>query len=208
MIIYGTGSKKIGIQKIQGAKCQNCGATEMYAQGVSRYIYLFWIPMFPYKKKFITICNHCKQVLEKKEMPQQLTDKLALEKHHFKTPFYLFSGSLLLVLFVLWGFYQSGEHNKKLMENVKNLQANDIIAFKVARKEYSFAEIDERRNDTLFIHYGNYTHNGYRPSESKMADLVVSETDFFDTEIYYFTQKQIDSLHAKGEIAEIYNLKK
>lgn len=204
MIIYGTNSKNLGSRKLQGAKCPNCEAVEIHAQAVSSYATVFWIPVFPYRKKYSTVCKNCTQVLKKKEMPQPLKDKLAMEKGHFKTPFYLFSGLIILALLIGLAFYLSSQHDKELEKNLANLQSKDIVVFKVASKEYSFAEIKNHSNDTIYMHYGNYTYDGYKPSESKIEKLKASETDFFDTETYYFTQKQLDSLYAKGEIAEIY----
>ncbi|QHI35922.1 hypothetical protein IMCC3317_12700 [Kordia antarctica] len=207
MIIYGTNSKNLGSRKLQGVKCPNCEATEIHAQAVSSYVTVFWIPIFPYRKKYSTVCKNCTQVLKKKEMPQSLKDKLAMEKGHFKTPFYLFSGLIILALLITLAFYLSGQHDKRLAENVGNLQSKDIVVFKVAHKEYSFAEIETHSNDTIYMRYGNYTYDGYKPSESKVEKLKASETDFFSTEIDFFTQKQLDSLYAKGEIAEIYKKK-
>lgn len=102
MIIYGTGSKNLGTKKLQGAKCQNCESTDMYVQAISRYVDIFWIPIFPFSKKMFSICNHCKQTLTKKEMSQQLKDKVELEKSSFSTPFYLFIGLAIIVTFIGW----------------------------------------------------------------------------------------------------------
>lgn len=208
MIIYGTSSKNLGSRKIQGAKCPNCEATEIHAQATSSYVTLFWIPIFPYRKKFNIECKSCMQVLEKKQMPQQLKDKLALEKGHFKTPFYLFSGLIIVALLIGIAFYLSGQHDKKLAENVRNLEPKDIIVFKEKSKEYSFMKVVEVRNDTIMINYGQYAYEGRKPSASTIAKERAGKTDFFNTELYFLVQKQIDSFHTTGDIVEIYKYDK
>lgn len=105
MIIYGTGSKNLGTKKLQGTKCSNCESTDMHVQAISRYASIFWIPIFPFSKKLFSICNHCKQTLTKKEMPQQLKDKVELEKSNFSTPFYLYIGLALILAFIGWFMY-------------------------------------------------------------------------------------------------------
>ncbi|WP_430412699.1 hypothetical protein [Kordia sp.] len=207
MIVYGTSSKDLGTRKIQGAKCPNCEASGIYVNAISRYATVFWIPVFPYTKKYFSVCKNCEQVLQKKEMPQQLKDKLEMEKHHFKTPFYLFSGLIIIVLFIGYAFYASGKHDEELTKNVNNLQAKDIIVFKVSSKEYTFAEVDEHSNDTIYMKYSNYSYEGRKPSENTFKKERESVDVFFDDSIYFFTQKGIDSLYTKGEIVEIYTNK-
>ncbi|WP_046757931.1 hypothetical protein [Kordia jejudonensis] len=205
MIVYGTGSKDIGTRKIQGAKCPNCESTEMCVNVTSNYAQVFWIPIFPMSKKFLSVCLHCDQVLEKKEMPQQLKDKIDMEKHHFKTPIYLFSGLAIIALLVVYAFYASGKHDEELAANVKNLEAKDVVVFKVSSKEYTFAEVNKKSNDTIYLNYSSYTYEGRKPSESKYKKEKATISDFYSyDDTYYFTQSEIDSLHQIEELVEIY----
>lgn len=205
-MVYGTGSKNLGTQKLQGAKCPSCEATQINAQAVSSYVHVFWIPVFPYRKKMTAACQSCLQVWEKKQMPPELKEKLALEKSNFKTPFYLFSGVILLGLLIAFAAYSLNEDQKALAENVKNLEANDIIVFKDKPKEYSFAKVSEVRNDTIIINLGQYTYEGdySAPSESEFNSKKATVTNFYTEETFSFLQSKIDSLHSTGDIVEIY----
>ncbi len=206
MIIYGTSSKDLGTRKLQGVKCPNCEATEIHAQAVSRYADVFWIPIFPYSKKFFTVCGNCNQVLEKKQMSQQMKDKLEMEKNHFKTPFYLFSGLIIIALLIGIGIYMSKSNDAAMAENVKHIEANDVIVFKEKSKEYSFAKVTEVRNDTIVIKYGQYVYEGgySAPSESEFNSKKATVTDFYAEDLSYFLQSEIDSLYGKGELVKIY----
>lgn len=206
MIIYGTSSKDLGTRKLQGAKCPNCEATEIHAQAVSRYADVFWIPIFPYSKKLFTVCGNCQQVLEKKQMPAQMKDKLEMEKHHFKTPFYLFSGLIIIALLIGFGVYSSNKHDADIAENVKHLATDNVIVFKEKSKEYSFAKVFEVRNDTIIVNYGQYVYEGgySAPSESEFNSKKATVTKFYAEDLSFYLQSEIDSLYAKGEIVEIY----
>lgn len=203
MIVYGTGSKDLGTRKIQGAKCPNCESNEIYVNAISRYADVFWIPIFPFSKKFFSVCQNCEQVLEKKEMPQQLKDKVDMEKHHFKTPFYLFSGLIIIALLIGYGIYASSQHDKEIEESVSNLQPKEVIMFKEG-SAYSFAKVEAHSNDTIYIKYSNYTLSGHEPSRAEFIEESNKDDDFFNNDIYYHTQQQIDSLYSSGDIIEIF----
>jgi hypothetical protein len=206
MIIYGTSSKDLGTRKIQGVRCTNCEANEIYVNAISRYADVFWIPVFPYAKKFFSVCKNCDQVLEKKEMPQQLKDKIEIEKHHFKTPFYLFSGLIIIALIIAYAFYASNQHDVDMANNVKNIEANDVIVFKEKSKEYSFAKVTEIRSDTIIVQYGQYVYEGgySAPSESEFNSKKATVNDFYEEDLSFFLQSEIDSLYGSGDLVEIY----
>lgn len=206
MVIYGTNSKDLGTKKIPGAKCPNCDANEIHVQAVSRYATLFWIPVFPYAKKLFSVCGNCEQVLEKKQMPQQLKDKIDMEKSNFKTPFYLYAGAIIIALLIGFGIYSSGQHDKELAENVKNLQSEQIIVFKEKSKEYSFAKVVEVKGDTIFANFAQYVYEGgySAPTISEFNSKKAGVTDFYSEELSYYLQSEIDSLHKEGLIVEIY----
>lgn len=203
MIVYGTNAKDLGTRKLQGAKSPNCESSDIYATAVVKYVHIFWIPIFPYSKKYFTTCEGTGQVLEEKEMPQQLKDKLNLEKHHFKTPFYLFSGLIIIALLIGYGIYASSQHDKEVKESVSNLQPKEVIMFKEG-SGYSFAKVEAHSNDTIYVKYSNYTLSGHEPSKSEFIEESAKGGDFFNDDIYYHTQQQIDSLYTNGDIIEIF----
>ena len=203
MIIYGTGSKDLGTRKLQGTRCPNCEANEVYIQAVSRYFDVFWIPIFPFSKKYFSICGNCQQVLKKKEMPQQIKDKLEIEKHHFKTPFYLFAGTGLIALLAIYITYNSMKQDEELLVNLQNLEPKDVIVFDNPEGDYSFAKVIEKSNDTIYMYYGNYTVDKI-PGESEVNEKRREFKDFFSEIQVYYTQKEMDSLHKIGAIEDIF----
>ncbi|MBC8754635.1 zinc-ribbon domain-containing protein [Kordia sp. YSTF-M3] len=206
MIIYGGSSKDLGTRKLQGAKCPNCEATDIHAHAVVNYGTLFFIPLFPTNKKYSSICGNCDQVLTKKQMPQQMKDKLALEKHHFKSPLYLYAGVVIIALLIGFGIYTSRNNDALMAENIKHLEANDVIVFKEKSKEYSFAKVHQVRNDTIIVNYGLYTYEGgySAPSESEFNSKKATVTDFYTEDLSFYLQSEIDSLYGNGDLVKIY----
>ncbi|WP_298423573.1 hypothetical protein [uncultured Kordia sp.] len=206
MIVYGTSSKDLGTRKLQGVKSPNCESSDIYATAVVKYAHIFWIPLFPYSKKYFTTCEGTGQVLEGKEMPQKLKDKLALEKHHFKTPFYLFSGLIIIALLIGYGFYASNQHDKEMAEHVTHIEANDIMVFRKGSKEYSFAKVTEVKNDSIFIKLGQYSYEGgySAPTKSEFNSKTDTVSDFYAETTDYILQADINDLYEKEELVEIY----
>jgi hypothetical protein len=203
MIIYGGSSKDLGTRKLQGAKCPNCEATEIHLHVVVQYGTLFFIPLFPANKKYSSICGNCDQVLTKKEMPQQMKDKLALEKHHFKSPIYLYAGVVIIALLIGFLYFSMIKDKEEFNNNVKNLQPNSIVVFKIDYDQYSFAKVLTHNSDTIYVQHSNYVID-QNPSQSQYERESKKKIDFFEEETFYFLQKQIDSLHEKGEISKIF----
>ncbi|WP_100336324.1 zinc ribbon domain-containing protein [Hymenobacter chitinivorans] len=82
-----------------------CGTPNSVAATVfSRYFHFFWIPVIPLGKFSVTQCQHCKQVLEKKEMPATYQAPVAAVQHSARLPVTNYLVLLLmgaLVLFML-----------------------------------------------------------------------------------------------------------
>lgn len=202
MIIYGGGSKDLGSRKLQGYKCTNCEATDVHVHAVVQYGTLFFIPLFPANKKYTSVCGNCNQVLIKEQMPQRMLDKIKLEKHHFKSPVYLYAGLVIIILFVSYLAYSIIQKEKELEKNLQNLQPKSVVVFKVNSEEYSFAEVVSHRNDTVFMYYGNYVID-QSPDRADIDEEREKVKDFFSEDLFFFTQKELDSLYDKGEIEEI-----
>ncbi len=203
MIVYGWNSKHLGEQKLEGATCPNCEGNSIHAQGQAKYFHVFWIPLFPYGKKLTAHCDSCGETFSKKGMTPKMKDKLGLVKSAFKTPIYLFSGSVLIAAVVGWIFYSASKHKENVALTIQDLQPDDVLLFKGNGRNYNFAKITEHRSDTVFFVNGNYYYEGGKPSRYDYEKEVVKVQDFFDTQEYFLTQKEIDSLYASEEIVDI-----
>jgi len=198
MIIYGTGSKNLGEKLITNEKCPHCSEyNKIHVHGIASYVHLFWIPFFPYSKKFIAICHNCEREILKEEASPSLIDKISLEKPSFKSPIYLFSGVIIIGLAIGWFTYSSAKHKEFVSNRIENIQKNDVLVFKNSSKEYTFAIVDTTYQNEIYFRNSNYSYN-QKPSREDYEKALSENSDFYNPDYYYYTDKQIDSLHNKG----------
>ena len=107
MIIFGIRGSKISPLKLKQGSCPHCDTREkMWVLGHRNYFHIFWIPIFPLWKKLFAMCEHCKGVFEKNELPQSELKRsfLASQKEVKSLPWYLFFGTIVFVGLLLWIF--------------------------------------------------------------------------------------------------------
>ncbi len=200
MIVYGTGSKDLGEQFIPNETCPHCGAhNKIHIHGIARYFDVFWIPIFPFSKKVITICHSCEKEIEKKDASFSLIDKIGLEKSSFSLPIYLFSGLILIGLAIGWFQYKATQHNNFVENRIANLQKNDVLVIKENSKEYGFVVIDSTYQGNVFFKYSNYFLD-QKPALSDYQEGLANKLDFINPDSFYYSVSEIDSLYNTGNL--------
>ena len=104
MIIFGTREAQGGNKALSGHSCQYCDTKESLSVSVrAAYFHIFWIPVFPYRKKVYTVCRHCNQYLSRNEMPPDLVAKATRITADIGTRWYHFAGLILIGLLFVMG---------------------------------------------------------------------------------------------------------
>ena len=107
LFFYGTGTSPAGTYPLPGIACVNCGTPGALSEVVSsRYAHFFWIPLFPFSKRALTVCAHCKQALDESQWPATYRPAAFAAKQLSRAPLTNYIGLLLLaipVAFVLLG---------------------------------------------------------------------------------------------------------
>ena len=68
MIFFGSRSREVVGDLIQGNLCPECGRAEHQSFGVQNYFHIYWIPVFPTSKTVGLVCTHCKKAQTGKEL--------------------------------------------------------------------------------------------------------------------------------------------
>ena len=76
MIIFGSRSKVIQGEGVQGVACSNCESDHLHTFGVLKYFHVYWIPTFPFSKQPGIECKNCKMTLIGKEVPMNLSRQI------------------------------------------------------------------------------------------------------------------------------------
>ncbi len=103
MIIYGSRAVHLKSAQLTAATCPSCKTKGSLILSLFRkHAHIFWIPLFPIGKKGFSKCQHCKHVLEDKEMPASIREQYNRLKQEAKGPIWQFVGLFLFgVLFAL-----------------------------------------------------------------------------------------------------------
>jgi hypothetical protein len=75
-------------------------------------------------------CTHCKNVLEPDEMPEQLKREYESIKSVSKGPVWQFAGLGLIVILIVYGYYENGENKKLELQYLKTPLAGDVYSYK------------------------------------------------------------------------------
>ena len=88
MIIFGTRAGKLKNPQTTAYDCYYCNSEKsVWFYFYQKYIHIFWIPFIPIGKTGVSVCGHCKQTLEEKQMPENKRIQLVDIKKQLKTPF-------------------------------------------------------------------------------------------------------------------------
>ena len=201
MIIYGHRATKTSHQNLFGIKCPHCESRdtlEMYT--FSRYAHIFWIPLFPYKKEAVTQCNHCKQVLTKKEFSSELLSKYDEVKANIKTPYWQFAGTALIALLIISGVYSGIQDDKKDNAFLTAPKAGDIYEIKTDKGQYTLYKVAEVKADSVFVLINQYETNkrtGLTKKEMTASDSYIQD------EYLPIAKSELLKMKASGEIQSV-----
>ncbi|MCB2410905.1 zinc ribbon domain-containing protein [Hymenobacter lucidus] len=103
LFFFGLGQSRVSAALLPGVACAYCGTPDSVTATVfSRYFHVFWIPLIPLGKFSLTHCSHCKQTLEKREMPAAYQAPVATLQNSAKLPVSNYLALILLGLGVLF----------------------------------------------------------------------------------------------------------
>ncbi len=198
MIIYG--SKAVHLKTVQSkaSTCPSCGTQGSLAISVFRkHAHVFWIPLFPIGKKGISQCQHCKNVLETKEMPEPIKREYENLKNETKGPIWQFAGLGLIAILIAWGNYRSGEDKKVELEYIKSPQIGDVYEYKTETGSYSTLKVVRISSDSVFV-----SPNEYEITQmSKLYKIDKSEN--YSELSYGISKINLNDMYDLGDIFDI-----
>ena len=199
MIIYGTKAVHLKTVESQTATCPNCGTQGSLRFSVFKeHIHVFWVPLFPFSKKGVSECQHCKNVLKPKEMPDPIKREYQNLKDQSKGPAWQFAGLGVLAILMAWGGYASGEEKKLELEYLKSPQIGDIYEYEIETGSYSTLKVVDVSDDSVFVSPNDYEIN----KRTKIYKIDKSE-NYSDSILYGLSNSMIREMYDSGEIFDI-----
>tara|TARA_B110000211_G_C13895466_1_gene471477 strand:+ start:387 stop:848 length:462 start_codon:yes stop_codon:yes gene_type:complete len=142
MVIYGSRAVHINSVQSETTTCESCDSRGSLTINIFRkHAHIFWIPFFPFSKIGESECSHCKNVLEPKEMPEQLKREYDSIKSVSKGPVWQFAGLGLVAILIVYGNYASGINEKEELEYLNTPLTGDVYKYKTETGDYSTLKV-------------------------------------------------------------------
>lgn len=205
MFFYGIKSKTLREGELTDIHCEYCEQDDTYMEYrfVQKYFHLYFIPVFPFKKKLVVYCDDCCVEYQNDKIPKAATKKLNHIKNRYpiRTPIWMFSGLIILVLFFTWAFWQSGRHDVTEGEYIKEPKKGDIYFIESNPKEnttiYTTCRIDKVDKDKVYVTYNDTSVTKY----TKVFKIM--DQHFYTNKKGIYTRQKIQELYKKDSIISI-----
>jgi len=164
MIVYGWNAKNIKQAPLENYECPQCQQKQSVLVIFAKYVHIFWIPVFPYKKSAVIVCQHCKKETEEKAIALGTGVTIAQLKTSVPIPKYLFSGLALLITAIGYFTYQGIQDDKQEQAYITSPQVGDVFLVKseeeTSQYNHFLFKIREIHGDSLWISYSSFNYNG------------------------------------------------
>ncbi len=172
MFIFGTAEKTIKTGKIDNINCPRCRSFCTFNYFIiSIYTHITLIPLFPVAKRAKIECLNCKEFIDFNELSDKDLNKFGNENSNVKHPIWLYLGTLLFAMFLL---YFAFNYFKKVDDTeifIKNPTVNDVYFIKDNDGYYTALKIEKVTKDSIL-----FLQNDYKATVSyEVEDLDVPE---------------------------------
>ncbi len=195
MIIYGWRDKVIKTYEDSHIKCKECGSYSQVFIVLQSYFHIFWIPFFPLgRKKVVCQCVECEDASN--------TERLDHYRSVTRTPFYLFTGVLLIAGFLLVSMWNVYREKSYLKQCVQNPRVGDVFMLETEAYEdkttYHFMKLTEVTPDTLFMIMNAYYY--YK----KSIDEIDPDDYFISNDRYYILTNELEEYRREGSLKKVF----
>ena len=198
MIIFGLRNAHVKTVKSETSTCESCGKHgSILLSTFRRHIHVFWIPMFPVGKNGFSECQHCKNVLEPKEMPAPLKREFDGLKSDAKGPIWQFSGLGLIAVLVVVGIYTSGQDKEQELIYISSPVEGDVYEYKIEARSYSTLKVVAVSDDSVFVSPNEYETS--RRSKIYKIDKAENYADY----TFGISREKLKEMYDAGDIFDI-----
>lgn len=198
MIVYGTKAVHLKTENLKSISCPSCGTQGSLVLSIFRkHAHVFWIPLFPIGKTGVSQCQHCKNVLERKEMPENIKNDYYRIANESKGPIWQFAGLGLIAALFVFGVYSNKEESKREKEYLATPMAGDIYEYKTESGSYSSLKVIEVTQDSIFVAPNDYEIS--KMSQVYKIDKPENYTDFY----YGLSRDEVNDMYNSGDIFDI-----
>jgi hypothetical protein len=200
MIIYGTNGTHVRSETLPGYSCPNCTTPDtLRMQVFSRYIHVYWVPIFPYSTPLVTDCGHCQTAWEQKELPAELREPAQLLKKTTRRPYWQWAGLLLICTFFAWAVAMGARDDQADKALLEAPRAGDIYTIRSQdnKDNYSLLKVVSAKGTAVELVANEYEVDDASPLDELNAPAKYSKESFS------LTRFDLQIMREKGEITEV-----
>jgi len=205
MIFFGTRSTGINTEKIPNYKCISCEKLNTTNLTIfSKYVHIYWIPLFPYGKTAAIICENCGLEQRKNKFSDELNLAYANIKVNGKTPIWHFIGLFVITAIILLAtgmISNSISSTKKTRANnlkyFNEPKVNDIYSVKLENNDFSLMKIGKITTDSIFVYHNKLV------VDKKYNNHEINIPSNYESDMYAFSNEKLLELFNKRIIYKI-----
>lgn len=101
MILFGSRSRTINGQVIEGVDCPHCENNQFATFGVMNYFHVYWIPTFVTSRKAGIECTNCKMAMVDDDLPPELAKQIKASVFNKNNTLPMFAGAMIIAFLIL-----------------------------------------------------------------------------------------------------------
>lgn len=196
LFLVGTRDSNIKNGVILNEKCPKCNTQDtLHFSIYKKYTHVTLIPLFPVEKSVYIRCSHCEENFDYEDLSESA--QLQLRNEKLDNSIWMFSGSIIIALFLIFTINRYFENKDEAGVLVKNPMQGDVYNLKLNNGYYSNMRIDKITVDSVYATLNDF--QAYMPNE--IDDLNKPE-NYSNRKVYY-SRKDLIKLYQENEILKI-----
>ena len=160
IVLIGTNSKLIKNGTVSNVVCPSCKTNSKIHYFVySKFTHLTFIPLFPVGKNAVVTCESCNSIIEIETLDDKTISKLFADNNNLKNPIWMFIGSFILFLALIYGVYNYFKTNNQSELYLEKPMVNDVYEIKDSKGFYYTFKIDSVSNDSIYATENDFQVN-------------------------------------------------
>jgi len=196
LFLVGTRDSNIKNGVILNEKCPKCNTQDaLHFSIYKKYTHVTLIPLFPVGKSVYIRCSNCEENFDYEDLSESAQLQLRNEKLDYSI--WMFSGSIIIALFLIFTINRYFENKDEAGVLIKNPMQGDVYNLKLNNGYYSNMRIDKITADSVYATLNDF--QAYMPNE--IDDLNKPE-NYSNRKVYY-SRKDLIKLYQENEILKI-----
>ncbi|MFQ6603055.1 hypothetical protein [Flavobacterium sp. C3NV] len=196
LFLVGTRDSNIKNGVILNEKCPKFNTQDtLHFSIYKKYTHVTLIPLFPVGKSVYIRCSHCEENFDYEDLSESA--QLQLRNEKLDNSIWMFSGSIMIALFLIFTINRYFENKDETGVLVKNPMQGDVYNLKLNNGYYSNMRIDKITVDSVYATLNDF--QAYMPNE--IDDLNKPE-NYSNRKVYY-SRKDLIKLYQENEILKI-----